>query len=93
MLIALSLPWSYISAFKFKFGEFQEDSTRVTGYHYEIEYDSSTDKATAKKVEETEGGGEFLMNILLYLLRILIILFLGFILWGIQTIKILKTAE
>ncbi len=68
-----------IGAFYFKLGSFQEDSTVVTGYHYEAEYKGSDNKVEIKKVEETKGGGEYILNFFLLLLRMIIIAAFGII--------------
>ncbi len=86
-LLAVAWIWSYISAFKFKFGKMLEDSSRKTGEHYEVEYDASSDTTTVKKVDEISGGFEWIINIILFFLRIPIIAFLGIIIFIIQTIS------
>lgn len=77
---------SFISAFKFRLGQMLEDSSYESGYHYEITYDADLEKATAKKVTEYSGGGEWLRNILLFFLRIAVIMLFGIIIFIFQTV-------
>ncbi len=75
-LFCIALLWTHIYAFKFKLGSFQENSSYVSGSHYEIEFDNSG-KGTIKKVNEYSGGGEWIVNTYIYWGRIFAILFCG----------------
>lgn len=65
-----------VGAFKFKFGKFLEDSSYVSGSHYEITFDRNG-KGTAKEVTEYSGGGEFILNFFLLVIRFLVIAIAG----------------
>ena len=73
-------------AIKFKMGEFMADSSYVSGYHWEIT-SVGDDTVTATKVEERSGGGEWILNVLLFIARMLIIAGAGWIIWIYKTVK------
>lgn len=73
-------------AIKFKMGEFMADSSYVSGYHWEIT-SVSDDTVTATKVEERSGGGEWILNVLLFIARMLIIAGAGWIIWIYKAVK------
>lgn len=82
-----------VGGLNFKFGHFLEDSTEVTGYHYEAEYKASDDKIEIKKVEETRGGNEYISNFFLLLLRMIIIAAVGLIIYIVYKVKHNKKAQ
>ena len=92
-ILDLAIISAFFCANDFNLGTMREDTTYVSGEHYEIEFNASKDKATAKKVNEYSGGGEWITNALLYLLRMIVILFVGVVLFIVQTVKILKTPQ
>ena len=89
-LTCVAFIWTFIIAFKFKLDKMLKDSSYESGYHYEITYDADLEKATAKKVTDYSDGGEWILNILLFFLRIAVIIFLGFIIFIYQTVKLLN---
>ncbi|MGN0817544.1 MAG: hypothetical protein ACI4L9_01120 [Candidatus Coproplasma sp.] len=76
----------FIGAFKFKFGKFQEDSTYISGSHYEATVESD-DKVSIKEVNDYSGGGEWFLNIMLFILRMIIIALGGVIIFIVRVIK------
>lgn len=84
-IIALVL--TIIGAAYFELGHFLEDPIVVTGHHYEAEYKSSTDKVEIKQVEDTKGGDGFIINFLLFIVRMIIIAAFGIILFFVYFIK------
>ena len=76
-----------IGAFKLPlFGEFEEDSSYVSGTHWEITFDRDGN-GTAKEVNEYSGGGECLINALRFLGRLIVIGFGGWLIFIIHLCK------
>ena len=81
-----SIVLTIIGAARFHLGEFMADSSYVSGHHWE--FSVSGDTVTATKVDEYSGGGEWIINLFLFLVRMLIIAFAG---WIIFIYKIAKS--
>lgn len=62
-----------VAAFKYKKGKYLEDSSQVTGYHYEttVESNGSEITATTEKVTDYSGGGEWMINMWLFVWRVI----------------------
>lgn len=82
-LMVISFPLTLVSAFKFELGKIEADSSYVSGYHYETEYKECGGevKAVTKEVAEYSGGGEWVHNLLIYILRIICIRIAGIIIF------------
>lgn len=81
--------WTVCSAFTFRFGEFKEDTTYISGHHYDVSMNWD-DTIKVEKVNEYSDDGSFLFNILLLILRIIILVSMGPILFGIRCFMISK---
>lgn len=71
---------TFIGALKFKLGSFQQDSSHITGSHYEADVNSDG-KIIVKEVEERSGGGEWIINMFLLFFRMIVIAVCGAILY------------
>lgn len=76
-----------IAAVDFKLGHFLADTTHEVGHHYEAEYNDSDDKIKIKKVTDYEGGGEWILNVFLFLFRMILIAAFGLIIFFIRLKK------
>lgn len=84
--LSVSTVLTIIGAFFFRLGEFQEDSSYVSGSHYEITFDSSG-KGLPKKVNDYSGGGEWALNILLFIARMLLIEIGGIVIFIVRAVR------
>ena len=84
--IGLIFLWIYAAAAMYHLGTFEADSTTYIGYHHEIHVVG--DHFETKKVNDYSGGGEWFLNILIYLGRLFILSTVGIILFIIDLDKI-----
>ncbi len=83
--IAVAVLFAIIGAAKLRLFRFQEDSSYVSGSHYEITIDSDG-KGTAKEVNDYSGGGEWILNIIIFFIRLWVVGLAGWLVFLIRYI-------